>query len=207
MQKPLPSWFSSSLGCSPPSPPSDRHHSFRSRASATIRSLASPDRDCTSAFSQTWRWRGLSRDCQPFRGFSLVPPASSKTTPRWVMGSPSGPSPLPARAPRPRTTSSSTRVKRDGLQGRHQATSVSPNELRSKSGPDGQQWSFLCCRAPKRATPRAPGESGRKKSSYPQLAHISVDKRARRPGREPCDPAANGARRRRRVLWLAALAR
>lgn len=77
-----PPGFQSSLGFSPPSPPSDRRHPLRSRASFTIRSLASPDRDRTTAFSQTWKWRVLSRECQPFRGFSLVPPASSKTMPR-----------------------------------------------------------------------------------------------------------------------------
>jgi hypothetical protein len=82
VQRPLPSWFSSSLGSSPPSPPGDRRHPFRSRASFTTRALASPDRDRTTAFSQTWKWRVLSRECQPFRGFSLVPPASSKTTSR-----------------------------------------------------------------------------------------------------------------------------
>jgi hypothetical protein len=69
----LPSWFSSSLGFSPPSPPGDRRHPFRSRASFTIRSLASPDRDCTTASSQTRKWRALSQECQPFRGFFLVP--------------------------------------------------------------------------------------------------------------------------------------
>jgi hypothetical protein len=124
----LPSWFSSSLGFSPPSPPGNRHHPFRSRAPFTIRALASPNRDCTTAFSQTWKWRVLSRECQPFRGSFLVPPASSKTTSRWVMGSPPGPGPLPVRAPRPRATPSSARAKRDGLQDRHQATSVSQRD-------------------------------------------------------------------------------
>lgn len=70
-QRPLPSWFSSSLGYSPPwsagwpSPPAPLT-CFRLASS-----LSGPRQTGTPAYFQTWRRYSLSREHQPFRGSSL----------------------------------------------------------------------------------------------------------------------------------------
>lgn len=134
-QRPLPSWFSTSLGPSPPDPPDDRRHPFRSRASTTTRSLASPDRGCTTASCQIRKWRSLSRECQPFRGFSLVPSRLFEDDAALGHGFPGGTCDVTAASTPPTRDPSSAKARRDGRQGRHRATSMSPNEERSRSTP------------------------------------------------------------------------
>jgi hypothetical protein len=88
LDRSLPSWFSPSLRFSPPGPVGGRRLPIRSRASVGVSSLASPHRSCTSACCQARKWRRLSRDRQPFRGFSPGSAHLFETVPCGVMNSP-----------------------------------------------------------------------------------------------------------------------
>lgn len=90
MQRPMPSWFSSSPRLSPPSLPNGRHRSPRSRASSPIVSLASHDRSCATACCQT-RAVALSLSRLPAfpRFLPWVSPPIRKTRRRWVIVFPS----------------------------------------------------------------------------------------------------------------------
>jgi hypothetical protein len=88
VQKPMPSWFSSSLGFDQPDLPNGRHHSLRSRAFAwlaplRVQALLAPQR-----ISRTGGG-GLSLErANPSEVSPLGCPTSSKSKARWVMDSP-----------------------------------------------------------------------------------------------------------------------
>jgi hypothetical protein len=108
LQRPMPSWLSSSSRLSPPSLPTGRRRSLRSRASSPIVSLASHDRSCTTACCQTravalslsrlpafprflpWvgppieRPRGAGSLCSPRGRWSVTGPSAPRFAPRWT---------------------------------------------------------------------------------------------------------------------------